>query len=471
MYSNQSNISKIQSSFSGFIFLLTVFTALTLSFILSNTHFLKMIFIFLGFTAIVLIFIFPEVGLALSYSSGIFKEWLTQNISLFASFDFTIAVFLITFVSIVFAAIRRGTLYNFKFHKSFLPLALFTIILLFSILYTPAFEYGSFKAASFIFFNWGLFLFPILIINLEKYGWLIIKSLIFLASIVSAFTIISIIQGFLSGSIIYSYRASFLQVNPILFSTWVGSINIMLIASFPIVKNLKIKILAFSSIILMTTAILIANSRGPLLSFFITAAIILVVRFKKNAKKKIIFSLFAVIFILAIIIAALPPQLTDRYFEILQLKRSTKYVALYTVNSRLTFWRHSLELATANLKNFFFGIGVGGFSKEYLHLETLRIYPHNIFFEVFCELGFFAVLLLIWYFYEILKDAIKMYFSGLAQKRRILLFTFLMASIFVLLAAQFSGDLNDNRRIWFLLGNVIALFHLQNNKINGQNVL
>ena len=444
----------------GAIFLLILFTGILLSIIISNVSLLKAIFILFGLIVVLLIFLFPELGLVLSYSSGIFKEWLTENVFLFTSFDFTIAIFGLTLISIIFSSIRKGTIYEFKFHKSFIPLLIFTIILLVSILYTPTFKYGAFKAFSFLVFNWSLFFLPIISITQEKELWRFISFLTLLGTIVAAFTILNIILGIISGDIIFSYRASFLEVNVILFSTWMASICVFLIAAFPIIKKKLLKIAAIVSLVLMLTAMLIANSRGPMFSFILVSLLIMGVRWNKNNRKKIIVALLAIIVVLTIIIAILPEQLTNRYFDLIQQDQSTKAVANYTVNSRLSFWERSLELGTENISNFLFGVGIGGFSREYLHVEYLRIYPHNIFLEVFCELGFFATAFLIWFFFSILMDSVKLYIMDLSNEQKYLLFSFMAVTLFTLLAAQLSGDLNDNRRIWLFLGIIISIFNL-----------
>ena len=118
-----------------------------------------------------------------------------------------------------------------------------------------------------------------------------------------------------------------------------------------------------------------------------------------------------------------------------------------------------------NLKNFILGIGTGGFSRIVYFLD-MRLYPHNIFLEVLCELGFIGLVLIIWHFISIYYDAIRTLLGNLTQQQKILLFTFIMVSIFGLMFAQFSGDLNDNRRLWFYLGSLVAVMSLPNIRKN-----
>ena len=89
-----------------------------------------------------------------------------------------------------------------------------------------------------------------------------------------------------------------------------------------------------------------------------------------------------------------------------------------------------------------------------------RDYPHNIFFEVLGELGILGLFLIVWHFSTFLFKEIKNFSNTLSESQKTLFFAFIMAAVFNFIAAQFSGDLNDNRRLWFFLGFICALSHL-----------
>jgi len=448
------------------LILLSIFSILSglfFSFLLYKISYPKGIFLMLGFLAVGLIFRHPEFGLVLSFSSGIFKEWLSLNVPIFAQFDFTIAIFGLTLISIFYFLLKKGTLFDISFDQSFWPLILFSGFMLFSTLYTPSFKYGIFKAFSFLFFNWCMFLFPILMIRDEKYGWRITYLLIALAVAVSIFAIVSLIQGFLKQTLLFTYRASFLGINPISFAGWVGVINILLISIMPEIKQRKWRTLAIVSIVILSVAVLVANSRGPLVSFIFTVFLILLFKWKNVPKHKIFLLLTVLILSIVIVLNVLPPQLTSRYTETIQQEGATKYVTFYTVHTRLSFWLTCLRSATDNLKNLFVGAGSGAFSMIFYGLDV-RHYPHNIFMEVLCEFGLVGIILLVWHFMTIFKRSIRTFAGRLSHEQKTLLFAYLMATVFYFVAAQFSGDLNDNRRLWFFLGNLVAIISLPNFK-------
>jgi len=327
-----------------FITIFSVLSGLSLSLIIYKISFLKTLFLLVAFTGILLIFRFPDIGVALSFSSAIFKEWLTGIIPIFAAFDFTIAIFGLTFISIMFSIIKNGTIFEITFHKSFLPLLLFTTFLIFSTFYTSSFNYGNLKAFSFLTFNLGLFIAPIFVINEEKYAWRMIYFLIAIGVVITAYSLFNLINSILTLSIIYTFRSTFLGVNSIGFANWVGSINILLITIFPTIRENKWKRIALSVI-------------------------------------------------------------------------------------------------------FLFGIA---------------------FLEVLCELGLIGLVLLCWHFISIFKDGINTLLKKLPYKQMNLLLAYILTAFFNLLSAQFSGDLNRNRRIWFFLGTVIALTTLINKKLESR---
>lgn len=471
MQTKQLNYLPILES-RKYIILLSLFSilfGLFFSLILYKISYPKGVFIILGISAVGLVIRYPELGLVLSFSSGIFKEWLSLNVPIFAQFDFTIAIFGLTFISLLLSHFKKGTLFDISADRSFLPLILFSAFMVFSILYTPSFKYGSFKAFSFLFFNWSMFLFPTWIIHEEKYGWRTIYLLIALAVAVSLYTFVNLIQGLLTHTLLFSYRASFLEVNPISFAGWVGVTNILLISIMPKIQQRRWRIFATLSIIIMTIAILVTNSRGPLASFILTILLILLIKFKKIPKHKIFLLITTLGLLIVIIINLMPPQLTSRYTEVIEQEQSSQSVAFYTVNTRLTFWLTSLRTATDSLKNLFFGVGSGGFSNALYGLD-IRFYPHNIFMEVLCEFGLVGIILLVWHLIVIFKKSIRTYVSRLSYEQKTLIFAFLMAAIFYLVAAQFSGDLNDNRRLWFFLGTLVACISLPKKGVGESNM-
>jgi len=451
-----SEISALEARPSPAASAIIALTGLALALTVTRWPLLQALVAVFTLLVVTLLFLRPEWSLVLFFSSGLIKEWLLLNVPLFARFDFTVAIFLLSATSLFFFLLRRGYLFEFKIHPSMLPLFLFTALLIFSITYTPSFKYGSAKAFSFLLFNWALFIFPVLLIRTERSAIRIITILAALAFSVTTFTVVSLVRALFSGSIIYSYRASFLGINPISFANWVGAVAIILITYLANIEKRALRKMTIATIGLLILTLFAANSRGPMTSFLLSFVLYGVVRFRHTSKRRLLQLTALLLLFVIVALMVLPEQMTSRYTDLLTQEEGSKNYTFFTINTRLFAWKAALEMGTANLFTFLFGVGTGGFSQT-IYRQDIRWYPHNIFLEVFCELGLVGLLLLIWFLGVIVQEIRTTLKTSLNDRSRTLYYAFCMAAFFNLVNAQFSGDLNDNRRLWFFLGMVLAL--------------
>jgi O-antigen ligase len=103
------------------------------------------------------------------------------------------------------------------------------------------------------------------------------------------------------------------------------------------------------------------------------------------------------------------------------------------------------------------GVGIGGYNTELGYPDTERgVYPHNILLELAAEMGIGAVLL----FIALVTLAFRGLMAALRRQRgpEPLAATMLLiaATAYLLANAMFSGDLNDNRMCFALLGACFA---------------
>jgi O-antigen ligase len=434
----------------GVVLLCLVITGLVVA-----SMWIKVAVLLFAVIGLLILFANPEWGLIFSFSSGIFKEWLSFNVPVFAQFDFTIAIYLLTFIAIFWHQLKHNRLFELSLHRSMLPLLLFTGLMIFSIAYTPSFKYGSFKAFSFFFFNWALFLFPLLLIRDLQSAEKVLKNLVVLAAGIAVFTLVSLVNSLRTGSILYTYRSSFLGINPISFANWVGAIAILLVAYMPLIRGRRWRWSAYLTVFLLFATLVAANSRGPLAAFIVTAGSIGLIRFRKKPLGFWVGWILLAVAVSALLLLVLPEQVTSRYVDLVVQKKGMENVTFFTVQTRLYNWQAAWAMASESIRNFLIGAGNGAFSQN-LFGQDVRWYPHNMLLEVLSELGMVGVLLLVWHFIAIARLAIASYRSLIDQRARVLLFAFSTAAIFNLIGAQFSGDLNDNRRLWFFLGLVIT---------------
>jgi len=126
------------------------------------------------------------------------------------------------------------------------------------------------------------------------------------------------------------------------------------------------------------------------------------------------------------------------------------------VSARLAMISSAIE-AILSFPTIFIGLGIGGFSVHYSGMDVMRgTYPHNILLEAAVELGIFALIAIIaWLFYS-LRAIFRM-----PEKECFYKMTFLALLFFEFFNAMISGDLNDNRLLFFGIGTVLGFKKLE----------
>ncbi len=124
-------------------------------------------------------------------------------------------------------------------------------------------------------------------------------------------------------------------------------------------------------------------TRGAWLAIIISAIGFAVIRSRRCPKILLFPALLAPVFI-----AFIPKDIIERFLSIFNMQDSSAI-------SRLSIWRSSLRMF---FNNFFIGIGVGSdaFSEEFLKYAEDSVtapHSHNLFLEIGCEMGVFALIL------------------------------------------------------------------------------
>jgi O-antigen ligase len=155
----------------------------------------------------------------------------------------------------------------------------------------------------------------------------------------------------------------------------------------------------------------------------------------------------------------LPENLTQRFFDVSQsavIMTQQGVENVNTITTRFEYWSMSLQAWVSSVTNFFVGLGVGGFSSLFIWGDW-RWYPHNLFFEIIAELGLIGLIIMISFltkFYQLINKGIQ---QGSFTDHSAL---WVAGTVVMFIAAQFSGDFNDNRILWMLIGVSIASTHV-----------
>lgn len=421
------------------------------------------------------IFKYPEIYFALFLTAGIYKAdtrlWFIQRL-----FDLTIFFLIITIISISLEMFLGKIKFKIPSRKILFPYISLIAITLISFIYTKDPQYGLYKLLRFVTLTSAAFFLPFLIFQEEKRIKLFFGIFISLAILM----VIDILSGGLKPYTIgfkTAFSSNYLAVGRIC-----GTAILILLFYFILLTRTKLlKLIFFLTIFFLLIGMLLSGGRGPILALIISILTIfiyfLIQRRKKfeyfsisnvsyvMIKRKILFLIPIIILIGIYIFIAYKPYFLSTYnrFSILFEKGGKSALA------RVDMFKKSINTIT-EFPHMVTGLGIGGFSihyKKYLHLK--RIYPHNIFLEIWSELGLFGFIP----FCFLLFYAFSFVFFNIKKKQKLSLGTLnislLSLVIFMLINSSVSGDINDNRLLFTWIGTIYAIANIPDKLLNVKN--
>lgn len=358
------------------------------------------------------------------------------NISIFFSLIYTVLLVSI-FSTIKFFKITPIKMVQF----SFLSLAIVFNLLLW-IVYDFQ-QYGLTKFMNFIFIT-----VPLMIVFSEKMEK---KDLSFFIMVLFSVSSLLLLLFILNFSSLSSDRGGVLGGGPIVLSRW---LCMGALISFFFAPLKKYRLILFPLFILIA---LFTGSRGPLLALFFTLSIYFLLNFRKLFYKTMaILSLLIVIGVMTGLV---------EYFQ--QFSTVARVFMNFTIDSSTsTSGRFSLiNLAFRDIIDNPLGIGIGNWLSNSLDTNYLLIkgfnYPHNIFLEIFLEMGVIVGVLFLIYTILVLSRAMRLLrFSR--QNSIVKLFFYVL--IFLLFNAQVSGDLSDSRLLFIIMAVLTSYTPILSNK-------
>ncbi len=396
----------------------------------------------------------PEIFPVLFFASGVFKGIIKETVPLFEVLDFTVLLMAISLGITFYRLAKRNQLITLPAPPGFAPTLFFIAILAISLLYSPAFKYGGYKLLSFLAFNLSLFFIAIYFPQSPRDLKRILVTYIYVGVITALLAAFVFYRYVTSGEIEKIMRFTFLGANPISFSAFMSGALLVTLIIWD--KNWAFykKFFATQAILTFVISAIVANSRGPLFSLLLIVAFLIMRQIFLRPRIRYLFASLAIIGLLAIIIALLPENLVSRYDIGSTFSGPSVVQPENTVAMRLKFWQTSLEMATESPIRFFLGHGIGAFGKIWYQADT-RWYPHNIFLEILSEQGIIGIVAFILFVLVVLLRGIATIQID-ENRLKAIGWCLIILTVYFLLCAQFSGDLNDNRRLWFFLGLMAA---------------
>jgi O-antigen ligase len=321
---------------------------------------------------------------------------------------------------------------------------LFAAVIALSYIYTPAPHYGAGKLTGFLTLGGSLFFLPFLV-SRDKHS----------------------LRDFTAGTVLFAIAvaASSLSFsatgamdaadNPVhIGKGQVIGLAIVLLLYWPIQSRWLRILVQFVCIPWLAIGLISAETRGPLFSLLL----VIVLSLLFNRLRSPLLSRQQMLTIIAILAGAvillsmfwfygqLATRFGSKVNEIVELSQGSGE-ARGTAVERLVYYRAALD---AWLQHPVLGWGIGGWSMAYWNQDT-RQYPHNLFLEVLVEQGALGLTVLSYFLLTV--------FAQLRSKYAVLsgqLTCLLPCAIYLLSIAMFSGDLDDDRFLWFWCGMIPA---------------
>ena len=403
----------------------------------------------------------PAISLMILSLTAITKGYLINYFPIIEIIDITVIATLIIWLGLI-KILLEGNWKLASEQKTIVYLFLiFGLLLGVSYFHTPSPEYGLRKILRFNTFAVTMFITPLLIIKTPDDSRKLLSYFYFLLIIIVGIMLFQFVYFLRWGdfAIVLAYwnRISIPGANPIQVSRYLAIGAAMMIVL--LIRNKpsnSIHYFIILSVILLS--IILSGSRGPLISIII-GSILYAFLFERKRSTRIIGYGMVALATITILLLFLPESLTQRFFEVSQgsviiTQQGVKRVS--TIASRFEFWSMSFQTWISSITNFFTGLGSGGFSSLFIWRDW-RWYPHNLFFEIMVELGLVGLIIGMTFIAKSYQSINKSLILGSLTDHSAL---WVAGTIVMFIAAQFSGDVNDNRILWMFIGISIASAHV-----------
>ena len=398
---------------------------------------------------------YPPIALVLFLTAGLTKGMLMLKFGFFRVVDYTVLCAVLMLIAMFSSFIKsRGRLKDILSIPLVVYLLLATILLL-GTTYTSAPNYGLEKSSRFATLTLIAFLAPIVFAHSVKEVKLMIWIVLAVGILLSIVTIIAPHEAVLR--VAAETRGGFLEANPLATATQIGTAAVIaFIFAIMTHTSKRLRISSMALIALMIAGIVITASRGPFIGLGFTWLVAIFICRKGVSKAWLPFIAGAIVIGLVVSFTKLPEIATARVATVWKSGYHMKEAAY--ARTEMFIWT-----ARRFPERLILGHGTGAFAIDRGGQDE-REYPHNIMLELLYEQGLVGaviVSLFLWLIFRRWRQASQFVYLyeldiGIFQIVHMagLLFLFLFTQ------AMKSGDINDNRFMFFCAGLVVAAFSL-----------
>ncbi len=399
---------------------------------------------------------YNQVLLVLLANVGLVKGALILQFPVFESLDFTVLVsiliLLVLVIKLADPLVRRHVM---QFQYIIAAFVVWVVWMVVSSLYAPRIDWALEKSFRFALFATILFLGPLLLIHTRAQSRTMLHIFLGMGFLGAIYLLGQVIIWVGSATSLQSVvRLTILSANPIAAGRVLSICAAM--AAIVIITNMgRVRYYGLLLVIFLLAA-LFTGSRGPLLSFM-AATFLLGISLGGKARRQTIYYGIMIAAIVMLVFTLSPEELTSRYRPYMKgelAETQQGLIVLNTVAHRVYMWGKAIALWTQDAIHLLIGAGTAGYATIFYWRGAE--YPHNLPLEVLAEFGIIGLSV---FSLHILMSLKRIYIgirSGLHREELLWLVGFLT----MFFATLVSGDLNDNRMLWFFLGGLLATLNL-----------
>lgn len=407
---------------------------------------------------------YPEVSFSLFIWAGIFKgDPLIEPVNNLIDLTLLFAVITLFGVGIRMLSMGGATIKQIKIYpKMLVPYTILCFMMLLSLTYTKSPIYGLDKSVKFVTLG-SLSIFLPLLLFVRKEA---IDRFYQVTIILSAVLGLQIIVALATRNLVTAYEG---QGVTYIAASRIGGVAIIAILLYFVRTRTDMSRKALYWILTPFAffSIFTPGGRGPIIALafsLVFIAIYIILRLPRDQRilmdvpKRFRFSVAVAVitfFIISVVlIFNLPGYFYRSEVRLERLFGEERSMSLDPRTERIGVALDCMYDFPSSLR----GLGAGGFNVAYGKADAERgEYPHNIFFEIGSELGMIALIAFIY----LIIEALRVAFSNIRNAKRkdqffisVIMLTML---IFMIVNSSVSGDINDNRFLFVLIGTVFAL--------------
>jgi O-antigen ligase len=317
------------------------------------------------------------------------------------------------------------------------PVALIGLALIVSLAWTPSHEYGGDKALRFLTFTLLATLAPLFLVEEEHDLRRYFAVTVGIASVVAVAALTG--PRAADGRLTVGIEGNTIGIGHLLCTAAI----ILLLGA--LTDLLPARIWALAGSVALVGVAAGVGSRGPLLSFAIALAATGAVWLARVPRKAVPVLIVVVVGVALVPFVSLPASSGQRLDAALK-----NPVGALQVDPRYTTFGESLAIIRHHP---LFGIGAGGFQSLGRLASPPEDYPHNVFLEVWSELGLAVLIVLVVSIVTLLSNLWQAAWRLPPRSSTCgLLYVLIGVLLFNLFSAQLTGDLNENRAFWNVFG-------------------